>query len=354
MTQIPPDVTFTDISAAQVVSQEKAYASAAAQDGLSADFTVSKQPNGLFSLTIHFSLKPVSVPAASGQAGSNTTGGSGAIGNAGAAPAINFASGGRALTQGEFDQAIIDLGGPEPQMLWALIKKESETLTGFLSDRRPVILYERHVFSRQSGHQFDQTHPDISGPPYGQGGYGSLTQQYDRLSRAMSLDRTAALKACSWGIGQTLGEGAADLGYPSVEVLVSQMIQSEGLQMHGIIAEIKQKHVVDAFRSKDYDTFARAYNGDTTGTYAKALEQDYQFFVIKGLPDLRIRAAQLYLTYFGYFVHPVDGILGDWTRQSLLKFQAQASLTASGDADLATLSELERRIFPSTAAALAA
>jgi peptidoglycan hydrolase-like protein with peptidoglycan-binding domain len=128
------------------------------------------------------------------------------------------------------------------------------------------------------------------------------------------------------------------------------MIQSEGLQMHGIVAEIKKKGIVDAFLNKEFDKFARAYNGDTTGTYAKELQQDYHFFLIKGIPDLTVRTAQLYLTYLGNFSHPVDGVLGDWTRQSLLKFQTQtilpaSGLPASGQVDPPTIAELERRVF---------
>jgi len=338
MTDIPPDVTLTDLMTSQIETVKQTFNRSALEEDLAVDFTVTAQPDGLFTITVHFSAKPTVPDTPGGESTSDTvTGGQ----------PINFIAGGRALTKAEFDQTIAALDDPEPAMLWALIKKESETLTGFLADRRPVILYERHVFARQSGHRFDASNPDISGPRYRAGEYGTLANQYRRLLQAMGLDRIAALKACSWGIGQTLGEGATDIGYRSVETMVKQMIQSEGLQMHGVVAEIKEKNVVSAFKNKDFDTFARAYNGDTTGQYAQELEQDLHFFITKGLPDLTVRTAQLYLTYFGNFSHPVDGVLGDLTRQSLLKFQAKTILPASGKPDAATIAALERHLFSS-------
>jgi hypothetical protein len=338
MTDIPPDVTLTDLTTAQIETVKQTFNRSASEEDLAVDFTVTPQTDGLFTITVHFSAKPTVPDTPGGESTSNAaTGGQ----------PINFTAGGRALKKAEFDQTIADLQDPEPEMLWALIKKESETLTGFLADRRPVILYERHVFARQSAHRFDDSNPDISGPRYRAGEYGTLANQYRRLFQAMSLDRIAALKACSWGIGQTLGEGATDIGYPSVETMVKQMIQSEGLQMHGVVMEIKEKRVVDAFKDKDFDRFARAYNGDTTGQYAQELQQDFHFYITKGLPDLTVRTAQLYLTYFGNFSHPVDGVFGDLTRQSLLKFQGQTILPASGKPDAATIAELERHLFSS-------
>src|SRR6267154_5048432 len=53
---------------------------------------------------------------------------------------------------------------------------------GFLPDRRPQILYERHVFHRLTRGQFDDG--DISDPS--PGGYGPrATKQYNRLQGAI-------------------------------------------------------------------------------------------------------------------------------------------------------------------------
>src|SRR5487761_1895609 len=83
--------------------------------------------------------------------------------------------------------------------LWTVLSVETSGV-GFLADRRPVILFERHIFSRETSGQYDQAHPDISNPL--PGGYGpSGAHQYDRLASALALDPHAALMSASWGIG---------------------------------------------------------------------------------------------------------------------------------------------------------
>jgi N-acetylmuramidase len=66
----------------------------------------------------------------------------------------------------------------------------------FLPDRRPVILFERHIFSRETNHTFDASNSDISNPHAGGYSAGGAAQ-YDRLQRALALDRKAALRSAS-------------------------------------------------------------------------------------------------------------------------------------------------------------
>src|SRR5580698_2642849 len=99
--------------------------------------------------------------------------------------------------------------------IWSVLHVETSGC-GFLVDRRPQILFERHIFSRETGGKFGVTDPDISNPI--PGGYGaSGDHQYDRLAKAIKLDREAALRSASWGIGQIMGFHADDLGYAHVE-----------------------------------------------------------------------------------------------------------------------------------------
>src|SRR5262245_31194386 len=80
------------------------------------------------------------------------------------------------------------LGLPE---LWAVLSVETSGC-GYLPDRRPKILFERHVFSRLTNHRFDEDDPDISARTAG--GYGLAgAHQHDRLNAAIQLDRQAAL-----------------------------------------------------------------------------------------------------------------------------------------------------------------
>jgi hypothetical protein len=75
--------------------------------------------------------------------------------------------------------ATLKVGTPE---IWTVIGVETSGC-GFLPDRRPQILFERHIFHRLTNGRFDDS--DISDPT--PGGYGpSGAGQYDRLARALS------------------------------------------------------------------------------------------------------------------------------------------------------------------------
>ena len=98
--------------------------------------------------------------------------------------------------------------GVDPAALWTVVVVETSGC-GFLSDRRPCILFERHIFSTRTGRRFDAAHPGISGSA---GGYGQPgAHQYERLEEAIACDQRAALESASWGLGQIWG---SMLGWP--------------------------------------------------------------------------------------------------------------------------------------------
>src|SRR5215471_4442242 len=51
-------------------------------------------------------------------------------------------------------QSALDTIGVTAAELWAVIGVETSG-SGFLADRRPTILFERHVFSQRTGGRFD-------------------------------------------------------------------------------------------------------------------------------------------------------------------------------------------------------
>src|SRR5262245_27969231 len=80
----------------------------------------------------------------------------------------------------------LSVSAPE---IWTVMAVETSGC-GYLPDRRPQILFERHIFHRLTGGQYDDG--DISDPTAG--GYGPRgAAQYDRLARAIAKDRSAAL-----------------------------------------------------------------------------------------------------------------------------------------------------------------
>ena len=57
--------------------------------------------------------------------------------------------------------AVCETLGVHAAELWAVLSVETRGC-GFLADRRPLILFERHYFSRLTSRKFDDQAPDIS------------------------------------------------------------------------------------------------------------------------------------------------------------------------------------------------
>lgn len=234
--------------------------------------------------------------------------------------------------------AVVDRLRVDPPTVWALLGVETSGC-GYLADRRPNILYERHLFYRLTRGAFDDE--DISAPA--QGGYGKQgLAQYDRLERAIALDREAALKSTSWGLGQVLGNNYKEAGYESVEDMVRQMLQSEDCQLAAVCSFIESASLVALLRKRDWAAFARRYNGPAyeKNLYDLRLNAEYVKCACGLVPDLNVRTAQLYLTYLGYHPGPVDGVAGALTRSAVAEFQKRHGLRQTGAIDEAVVSSL--------------
>ncbi|TFU03708.1 DUF3380 domain-containing protein [Polymorphobacter arshaanensis] len=142
---------------------------------------------------------------------------------------------------------------------------------------RPMILFERHYFSRLTGHRFDAAHPDISNQK--SGGYGKFSAQYAKLDRAIALDRHAALQSASWGAFQIMGANYAAAGFANVEDFVAAMKHSLGKQIEAfgnfVVANPRLRA---AIKAKDWTTFARIYNGPgyAENHYDLKMKQNYE------------------------------------------------------------------------------
>ena len=130
--------------------------------------------------------------------------------------------------------ALLGLGVNDAAYIWTVVEVETAGLTqgfGFRVDRRPQILFERHMFRKYTNGRFDGAAPDVSG------GYGLLSEQYTKLEKALSLCAKAklgsvpALKSASWGMGQVMGFNCAGGGYKSCVRMVQAMVRSEDAQL---------------------------------------------------------------------------------------------------------------------------
>lgn len=164
-----------------------------------------------------------------------------------------------ALSEQDYEQAAAKLGC-EVAAVKAVSEVESGKYGAFLPDGEPVILFERHKFSKLTGRKYDQDYPDISNRK--PGGYGTVSAQHARLQKAAALDRDAALASCSWGMFQVLGLNWESLGYASLQDFVNAMYRSEGDQLDSFVRFVITNGLAKFLRTKNWAAFAKGYNGE--------------------------------------------------------------------------------------------
>lgn len=246
------------------------------------------------------------------------------------------------LSKSGFEAAVATLDAGMAELV-AVLKVESKSC-GFLANRRPKILYERHVFHRLTGGVHSAEHPEISNRLAG--GYAGNEREYPRLEKAMRLDRTAALKSASWGAGQVMGENHRMVGFADVETMVQAMQTSEDEQLMSVVNFIKARRLDEALRQHDWARFARGYNGPAyaKNKYDLMLHAQYEAVHAGTLPDLDVRAAQLYLTYLGYALGDIDGLYGRRSRAAVVEFKAREGLGGGDRVDRALMQALRERV----------
>ena len=131
---------------------------------------------------------------------------------------------------------------------------------GFDSHGRPKMLFEPHIFYRElSGGQRDLAVQKGLAYPKWRRNYPR--DSYPRLIEAMKVNKDAALRSCSWGLGQVMGFNCELAGYASAELMVEAFKDSEAFQLGGMISFIKNSGLDDELRNHDWRGFARGYNG---------------------------------------------------------------------------------------------
>lgn len=133
--------------------------------------------------------------------------------------------------------------------------------SGFDAQGRPKMLFEPHVFWRELGDikrplAFNQ---GLAYPKWGTKSYP--TDSYPRLVAAMKIDRNAALRSASWGLGQILGGNCKAAGYASAEAMVLDLLDDEEKHLRAMVNFILAENLDDDLRRHDWSGFARGYNG---------------------------------------------------------------------------------------------
>lgn len=153
----------------------------------------------------------------------------------------------------------------EPAALKAVIDIEARG-SGFDSQGRPTILFERHKFWDELGKvnyftvrkNLNSQYPDVCSPS--SGSYNTRPQ-YDKLAIAANANWDAAHKSASWGLGQLMGFHFSNLGYASIKEFVDAMYESEAKQLDGMIRYLKVNNLIPKLNNRDWAGFARGYNG---------------------------------------------------------------------------------------------
>jgi hypothetical protein len=168
------------------------------------------------------------------------------------------------LTDDDFKQAA-DRLDCEVAAIKAVAEVESGPYGAFLPDGKPVILFERHLFSRLTKKKYDASNPDISNPK--PGGYGKVSQQHLRLDKAAALDKDAAQQSCSWGRFQVLGMNWKPLGYVSLQEFVDSMYRDEAGHLESFVRFVETNNLARHLKSKNWAGFAKGYNGPSYQQY---------------------------------------------------------------------------------------
>jgi len=192
-------------------------------------------------------------------------------------------NGTKRITEQDMQQAATALG-VDLASIKAVTTVES-LASGFLSDGRPVILFERHVMRRrlaELGRDVDLLQrylPEIiNGVP---GGYKGGSAEHDRLYLAQQIDFDSAVESASWGLFQIMGFHWQVLGYESAKAFARAMNQSEGQQLDAFVRFIKADAGLHrALRSKNWADFAARYNGPaySKNQYDVKLAEAYKEF----------------------------------------------------------------------------
>jgi hypothetical protein len=169
------------------------------------------------------------------------------------------------LTEEDYERAAKALNC-EVAAIKAVAEVESAG-SGFLPDGRPTILYEAHVFHKETGGRHanakDRRGVALSSSSWNKNLYGATgTNQHNRYEDARQHNTDAANKACSWGIFQILGQNHKVCGFGTSQEFVDAMwTGGASAHMDAFVKFIQSNKLDGPLRLKDWATFARGYNG---------------------------------------------------------------------------------------------
>lgn len=170
-----------------------------------------------------------------------------------------------AITEDDYARVASDLD--VPVKIIKAVRKVEAPRGAFDETGRPTILYEKHIFGKQTGYSFNRTHPLLSSTNWKPTTYGKYSAQYDKLAQACELDPSAAFEACSWGAFQVLGTNAVGCGYASAFDMALALTESEAAHLDSFVRFVRMRGLLDELRAckpgnpTSCIPFVKGYNG---------------------------------------------------------------------------------------------
>ena len=258
-------------------------------------------------------------------------------------------------TASEIEKTALEFG-IEPAALLAVAEIESGGSVFAVIDGRqePLIRFEGHYFDRRlSGEVQARARAEgLASPNAGVvANPASQAARWELLERAAAIDRKAAYESVSWGLGQVMGAHWEWLGFAEVGALVEEARTGAAGQARLMARFIEKSGLKEALGSRDWQAFARGYNGPgfTKNAYDTKLAAAYRRYAgmdgkpaapggsAGGPPPLlgrgsagdAVRDLQQNLSALGYPL-AADGIFGKDTEKALRAFQRDHGLDADG------------------------
>lgn len=243
-------------------------------------------------------------------------------------------------------------------------------------------LFERHIFhrelsARQPAKLAQAVKLGLAYPAWRPKTASDKGQYFDErsteermalLAKAKAIDEDCALRACSWGLPQIMGNECHEVGFPNAKAMVAFMA-SGGVPAHLelMVRFLKARNLISAMERKDWAYYALRYNGkgykrNQYDTRLAAADKKWERrlpaleaapaaeFPEEHLSGEQIKQVQIKLRQLGYAeVGNPDKRWGDKTGAAIWAFQKHEGLPTTGhydDATRAALATAEPRPVP--------
>lgn len=214
----------------------------------------------------------------------------------------------------------------------------------------PAIRFEGHYFHRiLNGSKRERAireglaHPRAGRIPNPR----SWAARYALLERAKRIDKDAAIRSCSWGLGQVMGEHYKSFGFKTPQDLVDVAMSGVAGQVELMIRFIDRNGLRPLIEQRNWAAFARAYNGPAykKNRYDTKMAKAYRRYAgAEIIEDGSLSDIQSDLAELGYTVGPIDGLMGPKTKQAIIKFQRDEGLVEDGLPGMMTVEALNEAI----------